>query len=153
MPLVRIDLRRGKPADYKKAICDGIYRAMRETFNVPEEDRFMVVTEHDADNFIFSRTYVGIERSNDLVMIQIAANDTRTVEQKKRSTRVSSRCSAKARVYGHRMFSSIWSKSASPTGRSATASHNMSFDAACRFRAYRAPSPEIPRPLPAIAKA
>jgi 4-oxalocrotonate tautomerase len=83
MPLVRVELRRGKSPEFKKAVCDGIYRAMRETFNVPDEDRFMVVTEHDADNFIFSRTYVGIERSDDLVIIQIAANDTRTVEQKK----------------------------------------------------------------------
>ena len=45
MPLVRIDLRKGKPSAYKKAIGDGIYRAMRETFTVPEEDRFMVVSD------------------------------------------------------------------------------------------------------------
>jgi hypothetical protein len=43
MPLVRIDLRRGKSPAYRRALCDGIYRAMRETFNVPENDRFMIV--------------------------------------------------------------------------------------------------------------
>ena len=83
MPLVRIDLRRGKSAAYKRAICDGVYRAMLDTFAVPKEDRFMVVTEHDDDGFIYSDDYLDIARSNDLVIIQITANDTRTVDQKK----------------------------------------------------------------------
>ncbi len=83
MPLVRIDLRKGKPADYKKAICDGIYRALRETFTVPEEDRFMVVNEHDDDGFVYSPTYMNIERSEDLVMIQLTISNTRTLDQKK----------------------------------------------------------------------
>lgn len=83
MPLVRIDLRRGKPSPYKQAICDGVYRAMRETFAVPEEDRFIIVNEHDSDDFIYSDNYLGISRSSDLVIIQITANNTRTIEQKK----------------------------------------------------------------------
>jgi len=83
VPLVRIDLRRGKLPAYKKAICDGIYRAMRETFNVPEGDRFMIVNEHDADNFVHAKSYLGVVYSDDLVIVQITANDTRTVEQKK----------------------------------------------------------------------
>jgi 4-oxalocrotonate tautomerase len=83
MPLVRIDLRRGKSAEYKKAICDGVYRALREIFTVPEEDRFMVVSEHDDENFVYSRNYLGIAHSDDFVMLQIAVSDTRTVEQKK----------------------------------------------------------------------
>ncbi len=82
MPLVRVSLRRGKPANYRKAILDGIYRAMISTFDVPEEDRFMVINEHDEADFSYSKTYLGIDRSDDLVMIQIAANNTRTVEKK-----------------------------------------------------------------------
>ena len=83
MPLVRVSLRRGKPAAYRKAILDGIYRAMLSTFDVPEEDRFMVINEHDETDFSYSPTYLGIKRSDDLVMIQITANNTRTVEKKK----------------------------------------------------------------------
>jgi len=82
MPLVRIDLRRGKSPAYKKAICDAIYKAMTEAFNVPENDRFMIVNEHDADNFVHAESYLGIFHSDDLVIIQITANDTRTIEQK-----------------------------------------------------------------------
>jgi 4-oxalocrotonate tautomerase len=82
MPLVRIDLRRGKSPAYRKAICDGIYRAMTETFGVPKDDRFMIVNEHDADNFVYAESYLGIVHTDDLVIVQITANDSRTVEQK-----------------------------------------------------------------------
>ena len=83
MPLTRVSLRKGKPSAYRRAILEGLYFAMRETFEVPEEDRFMTISEHDADDFLFSPSYLGIARSEDLVMIQLTVSNTRTVEQKK----------------------------------------------------------------------
>ena len=83
MPLTHISLRAGKPEAYRQAIFDSLYRAMRETFNVPEDDQFMAVSEHDAANFRYGATYFGITRSDDLVLIQIIVSNTRTVEQKK----------------------------------------------------------------------
>jgi 4-oxalocrotonate tautomerase len=82
MPLTRVSLRRGKPTEYRKAILDGLYRAMRETFDVPEDDRFMTISEHDAEDFDYG-TFPGIARSDDLAIIQITVNNTRAVEQKK----------------------------------------------------------------------
>ncbi|KVL03518.1 tautomerase family protein [Burkholderia ubonensis] len=82
MPFTRIALREGKPAEYRAALVDGVHRALMRTFNVPEDDIFMVVTEHANENFVFGRHYLDIERSDDLVMIQITANNTRTLEQK-----------------------------------------------------------------------
>jgi len=83
MPLVRIDLRKGKTGFYRQAIGNAVYRAMRETFAVPDEDRFTVINEHDVENFQFSSSYLDIARSEDLVIIQITANNTRTLEQKR----------------------------------------------------------------------
>ncbi|HZW23349.1 tautomerase family protein [Noviherbaspirillum sp.] len=83
MPLVHISMRAGKPEAYRQAIFDGVYRAMHETFNVPEDDQFMTITEHEAANFRYSPTYLGVARSADVVYIQITANNTRTAEQKK----------------------------------------------------------------------
>ena len=83
MPLAHISLRAGKSEAYRQAIFDGVYRAMRETFNVPEDDQFMALTEHAAANFRYGASYLGVARSDDLVFIQITANNTRTVEQKK----------------------------------------------------------------------
>ena len=83
MPLAHISLRAGKPEAYRQAIFDGLYRAMRETFDVPENDQFMAITEHDAANFRYSPSYFGVARSDDLVLIQITVSNTRNVEQKK----------------------------------------------------------------------
>ncbi len=83
MPLTRVSMRRGKPPAYRKAILDNIYGALRETFDVPENDRFMVLTEHDADGFSYGARYLGIERSDDLVLIQITVSKTRSIDQKK----------------------------------------------------------------------
>ena len=83
MPLTRISLRRGSTAAHRKAILDGVYLAMRETFNVPEDDRFMLVSEHDADDFSYGADYLGIHRGDDLVIIQLTVSNTRNTAQKK----------------------------------------------------------------------
>lgn len=83
MPLTRISLLKGKPPEYRNAILENVFRAMRETFDVPEEDRFMVIDEIEPDNFLYSETYLGIARDDDLVIIEITANNTRTLEKKK----------------------------------------------------------------------
>jgi len=84
MPLTRVSLQRGKPAAYRKAILDGLYRAMRETFDVPEGDRFMTISEHEADDFSYGADYLGIKRSDDLVIIQLTVSNTRSVAQKQK---------------------------------------------------------------------
>ena len=82
MPMAYISLRAGKPETYRQAIFDGIYRAMREALNVPEDDQFMTISEHDPANFRYGNAY-GVARSADTVYIQIVVFNTRTVEQKK----------------------------------------------------------------------
>ncbi|QVQ28013.1 tautomerase family protein [Achromobacter deleyi] len=83
MPLLNISMRAGKSETYRQTIFDSVFRAMRETFDVPEDDQFMTITEHEAANFRYGASYLDIARSDDLVYIQITANNTRTVEQKK----------------------------------------------------------------------
>jgi phenylpyruvate tautomerase PptA (4-oxalocrotonate tautomerase family) len=81
MPLVHVSLRAGKPAAYRQAILDSLYRAMREALNVPEGDQFMTVSEHEAANFRYGQAF-GVARSDDVVFIQITVFSTRTAEQK-----------------------------------------------------------------------
>lgn len=83
MPLVHISMRAGKPEAYRQAIFDGLYRALRDTFDVPEDDQFMTIAEHDAANFRYSPSYLGVSRSDELLLIQISVRKTRTVAQKK----------------------------------------------------------------------
>jgi 4-oxalocrotonate tautomerase len=74
MPLVRIALREGKSADYRRAIAEEVHRALVEVANVPELDRFQVLTEHAAGDLIYDANYLGVQRTDDIVMIQITLN-------------------------------------------------------------------------------
>ena len=84
MPLARIAVPNGKTAEYRGAISRGVHSALMETFNVPADDLFQVITEHaPSTQLVRPPSYLGIEYSNDLVIIQLTVSDTRTVEQKK----------------------------------------------------------------------
>lgn len=82
MPIVHISLRAGKAEAWRQAIFDSFYRAMREALAVPDGDQFMTITEHEPSNFRYGANYLGVDRSDDLVYIQITVFDTRTTEQK-----------------------------------------------------------------------
>jgi phenylpyruvate tautomerase PptA (4-oxalocrotonate tautomerase family) len=83
MPLVRIDLARGKTEHYRRAIGDVVYDAMTATLNVPADDRFQIIAEHADNDFIVDKTYLRIERSDDAVIIQVTLTEGRSVEKKR----------------------------------------------------------------------
>jgi phenylpyruvate tautomerase PptA (4-oxalocrotonate tautomerase family) len=76
-------MRSGQSEAYRQALFDSLYRAMRESYDVPEDDQFMTIREHEAANFRYSPTYLGIARSDDVLFIQLTVSNTRTLEQKK----------------------------------------------------------------------
>ncbi|WP_447773357.1 tautomerase family protein [Variovorax boronicumulans] len=82
MPIIHISMRAGKPEAYRQAIFDSLYRALRDALNVPEDDQFMTITEHDAANFRYGGAF-DVARSDDLLYIQITVFNTRTAQQKK----------------------------------------------------------------------
>jgi 4-oxalocrotonate tautomerase len=83
MPFVRISLRQGTSADYRRAIADGIHRAMVEALAVPAEDRFQVITEHPAEGLIYDPHYFGIDRTDAVVFVQITLSTGRKPQQKR----------------------------------------------------------------------
>ena len=70
MPVTRIAIREGKSEDYKQALLDEIYEAMRETVAIKDGDRFMAITEHTRSGFGYG-DFLDVNRSEDLVQIQI----------------------------------------------------------------------------------
>jgi phenylpyruvate tautomerase PptA (4-oxalocrotonate tautomerase family) len=42
-----------------------------EAVHISEGDRFMALTEHDASEFAYGANFLGIERTDDLVQIQV----------------------------------------------------------------------------------
>jgi len=84
MPLVRISLRQGKSEQYRRALADGVHQAMVEAIDIPAQDRFQVITEHSPNDLIYDPGYFGIERSDDIVMVQITLSFGRKPPQKRK---------------------------------------------------------------------
>ena len=83
MPLVRIDIKRHPDPAHLQKVGHVVYAAMQRTINVPDHDNFQVLTEHDDDRLVNDPQYLGIQRTEGQVFIQITLNEGRTTEQKK----------------------------------------------------------------------
>lgn len=83
MPFTQIQLKKGKSAEFRSTLMEQIYLAMVETISIPEDDRFATITELESGNFNNSGNYAGIDRSDDVVFIQITLNKGRDIEKKK----------------------------------------------------------------------
>jgi phenylpyruvate tautomerase PptA (4-oxalocrotonate tautomerase family) len=83
MPLVEISLIRGKSRKYIRAIADGVHRALRETYNVPRDDRFQLIREYEPEDVIYDTKYLGVQRSDDIVFVHIFAGKWRDAATKK----------------------------------------------------------------------
>ena len=82
MPYTHISLMEGTSVEYRTALMEEIYLSMRETVNIPEDDRFATISEHKPENINNSGNYMGIDRSSDVVFIQITLNAGRSTDQK-----------------------------------------------------------------------
>lgn len=83
MPLVQIHLLQGKSAEFRRSVGEIVYQTMVDTINVPPRDNFQIITEHNADGLIYDPEYLDIQRTEDVIIIQITLNEGRTVELKK----------------------------------------------------------------------
>jgi len=83
MPLVRISLRQGTTPEYRKAIADGVHQAMIEAIAIPAADRFQVISEHAAGDLIYDASYLGIHRTDKIVLVQITLSAGRKPGQKR----------------------------------------------------------------------
>jgi 4-oxalocrotonate tautomerase len=81
MPVTRIAIRDGKTSEYKQALMEEIYEAMRETVAIKDGDRFIAITEHGRDEFAYG-PFLGIDRGDDLVQIQVFWAPGKTVDAK-----------------------------------------------------------------------
>ena len=83
MPFVKLYLRKGKSPEYLRSVSDAVHEALVSQANVPRDDRFHVLQELDDDALIAHPSYGGVNRSKDLIIIEITLNAGRTVEIKK----------------------------------------------------------------------
>lgn len=84
MPFARISLHRGKSRDYLQRLSEGVHQALVEAFEVPPDDCFQVIHQHETGELIFNAHYLGGPRSDDYLLIVITAGRPRTGDTKRR---------------------------------------------------------------------
>ncbi|HBQ35131.1 MAG TPA: tautomerase family protein [Ochrobactrum anthropi] len=83
MPLLRIDVIKGRSKSEVDTLLQAIHGAMVESFQVPVRDRYQVLTEHEPSHLILEDTGLGFERSDKRVLIQMTTRP-RSREMKER---------------------------------------------------------------------
>jgi phenylpyruvate tautomerase PptA (4-oxalocrotonate tautomerase family) len=81
MPLVRIDVLKGRAPGELRRLADVVQDVMLDVFAAPPGDRYQIITEHDQGQIIAEDTGLGLERTDDIVVIQIFQQG-RSTEQK-----------------------------------------------------------------------
>lgn len=82
MPLIKVDLIKGRKPEEIKQILDVAHQVVLEAFKVPEGDRYQVVTQHEPYEMIMEDTGLGFERTEDVILFTIISTQ-RTDKMKK----------------------------------------------------------------------
>ncbi|WHI60528.1 tautomerase family protein [Mammaliicoccus lentus] len=81
MPLMKIDLIKGRKKEEIKQILDISYEVMLSTFDAPEGDRYQIVNQHEDYEMKILDTGLGVERTNEVIVFTIITRP-RTEKQK-----------------------------------------------------------------------
>ena len=79
MPLVRIEIIKGKDVDYKKALLEAVHVALVNAIQIEDWDRFQRL--YEIDNELFERSE---SKTDKFTMIELTMFPGRTKEQKAR---------------------------------------------------------------------
>jgi phenylpyruvate tautomerase PptA (4-oxalocrotonate tautomerase family) len=82
MPLVRIDLIKGRTPQEVSTVASAIHDALVEVMKIPARDRFQIVTQHEPYEIYAEDAGLGFERDTSVVMIQITTQKGRSLNEK-----------------------------------------------------------------------
>jgi phenylpyruvate tautomerase PptA (4-oxalocrotonate tautomerase family) len=85
MPLVQVTLRKGRPAEFLQKAGNAIHEALIEHAKIPAGDRFQIFHEVKPGHIVADPAFAGarrVERSDELLIVQITLNEGRTDEIK-----------------------------------------------------------------------
>lgn len=81
MPIIKIDMIKGRTKEQIKAILDVSYEVMLDAFEAPEGDRYQIVTQHEDYEMAILDTGLGVERTDDVLVFTLVSRP-RTKDQK-----------------------------------------------------------------------
>jgi phenylpyruvate tautomerase PptA (4-oxalocrotonate tautomerase family) len=82
MPFTRISLLKGKSDQYLSALSESLNLALVESYEVPKDDVFQIIHQHDKNELIYDRNYGGGPRSDDFVLFHITTGRPRSAKVK-----------------------------------------------------------------------
>jgi|SRR5215472_9675203 len=82
MPLVRISVGEAVEREKRRLLADAVYDAMRATIGIPEGDKFVVLTSHAEDELVVDPGFMGMQRTNEFVLVHITLRRGRSTEKK-----------------------------------------------------------------------
>ncbi|GGF71564.1 tautomerase [Azorhizobium oxalatiphilum] len=83
MPFVRTALPKGTEQSRKILIVEGIHDALVEGIGMPKDELFNLVSEYGDGEFFYDRSFNGIARSENLVVVEITMRRGRSDAMKR----------------------------------------------------------------------
>ncbi|MFF9496572.1 tautomerase family protein [Streptomyces flaveolus] len=108
MPLVRIDMIRGRSPENIRAITDAVQQSLIDVLKIPERDRFQIVTQHDPDEITALDAGLGFTRTPGTVIVHIFTQRGRSTKDKQLVYRTLAKHLTEAGVDGKDLFVSYF---------------------------------------------
>ena len=83
MPLVKVNLLKGRSAEEKDSIAASIQAALASAVEVPDDNRYQLFREYDGENFRHTSGYLGMTYTDQLLVIEITVREGDDDEHKK----------------------------------------------------------------------
>ena len=73
MPLINIDIIKGRTTDELQTLLDTIHNVMVEALEVPATDRYQILSQHEPHEMIALDTGLGLTHSENLVILRFTS--------------------------------------------------------------------------------
>ncbi len=83
MPVVKVNLLKGRSAEEKDSIAASIQTALVSTLEVHDDNRYQLFNEYDGENFRHTSGYLGMTYTDQLLVIEITVREGDDDEHKK----------------------------------------------------------------------
>ena len=97
MPVFNAHIPAGRfTSTQKRTLADALNMSLVEGLGVPEDDRFIIITEHGPDELYLHPTFMGMERGSDGMIITVLFGAHRSLDDKRSVTAAINRLVAEA---------------------------------------------------------
>lgn len=83
MPFIRTNVPHHMPATTRQAVVQGIHDALVQSIGMPVDELFNMVASYQPEDFACSRTFNGVNRSADVVVVEITLRRGRSDAMKR----------------------------------------------------------------------